>query len=174
MSVSSAAPAVSARIETAALASAHVLSRAGLLLLLAYAAATLCDGMLRSFANAPIDAVRDLGDLTVAVAISCCFPQGFLERRNIVISFIEKIVGIDASHRLDVMAAAAVAVVLFLFAWQFAVYARGLAAAQEMTALLEVPKAPFWFVVDANLWLTFAAQVIVLARSLAAPAVVEA
>lgn len=159
-------------MQAGAAVPARALAQLGLCLLIAFAAATLVDGLMRGVFASPIDAVRDLGELVVAVAISACFPLAFLEQRNIAVSLLGGLPGRRGQALLDLVVAAVVTVMMALFAWEFAVYARQLALAGETTAMLEWPKAPFWVVVDANLWLTLTAQAVVLLRhalTLAAP-----
>ena len=141
---------------------ARLLACAGLCLLIAFAAATLVDGLARGVFASPIDAVRDLGDSIVAVAISACFPLAFLEQRNISIDFIASALGPRCKRGLVGVAGVIVLVISVLFAWQFGLYARQLGAVHETTALLEIPKYPFWLLVDMNLWFTVIAQCVVL------------
>jgi TRAP-type C4-dicarboxylate transport system permease small subunit len=150
------------QIERAFYALARTLSRAGMLLLLAFAALTLLDGASRSLLGRPLDIVRDCGGMVVAVAISCCFSQLVLERGNIVITFIDTVVGRFGNYALTTVAAFCTSVVCFAFAWQFLIHANNLQRGTETTPLLSIPTAPFWYIVDANFWLCAVAQLIVL------------
>jgi hypothetical protein len=47
-------------------------------------------------------------------------------------------------------------------AWQFYLFSVKTMQANDVTWLLNVPKAPFWFVVDAILWVGAAVQAFVL------------
>jgi TRAP-type transport system small permease protein len=152
------------QIEPAALTASRRLSQAGLLLLIAFAFATLVDGLSRGLLSQPIDTVGDLGPLVVALAVSSCFPQALLERRNIVIRMTETIFSVPVNRALDVAAALLTLIVMILFAWQFRAYAAILARGHEVTSMLRLPVAPFWYVVDVNLWLCAAGQAIVTAR----------
>jgi TRAP-type C4-dicarboxylate transport system permease small subunit len=155
-----------AKLEPAALAAARSLSKAGLLLLIGFAFATLVDGLSRHLFSQPIDTVGDLGPLVVALSVSCCFPQALLERRNIVIKMTDKLLGKTTNHVLDVAAALLTLIVIALYAWQFRSFAASLARAHEVTVMLRLPVSPFWYVVDANLWLAVVAQAVVTARVL--------
>ena len=124
---------------------------------------TLADGLLRWLANRPIEGVRDIGGLAIAVAIACCIPVGLVERGNIAIrlgGMVHPVVG----KLLDAIAALAVAAILALAAWQFWIYAAKLARGHETTFVLQIPTAPFWFGVDVILWLAVLVQLIVAAR----------
>src|SRR5437588_10208298 len=154
------------RLERIGLGATRALSVAGLLLLMALAAMTLADGLLRWLANRPIEGVRDLGGLAIAVAISCCLPVVLMERGNITIrlgGLLHPMVG----RLLDALAALIVCAVLALAAWQFWLYAAKMARAHETTFVLQIPIAPFWFGVDVILWLAVAVQLIVALRDAA-------
>src|SRR3954467_4248042 len=72
-------------LERLSLAATRALSVVGLIALMALAGMTLADGLMRWLASRPIEGVRDLGGLAIAVAIACCLPVGLVERSNIVI-----------------------------------------------------------------------------------------
>src|SRR4051812_29426839 len=127
------------------------------------AAMTLADGLLRWLANRPIEGVRDLGGLAIAVAIACCIPVGLVERGNIAIR-LGDLLHPRLGRLLDALAALIVCAVLALAAWQFWIYAAKMARAHETTFVLQIPIAPFWFGVDVILWLAVLVQLIVAAR----------
>ncbi len=153
------------RFERALYALTKVLARAGMLLLLAFAISTLFDGALRWLFGRPLDIVRDCGGVVVAVAISCCFPLLVLERGNIVITFIDTVLGRFGNRLLNSFAALCTAAICFALAWQFLVHANNLRRGTETTALLGIPTAPFWYIVDANFWLCAVAQCVVLIQT---------
>ncbi len=124
----------------------------GLGILLVFAVATLLDGTLRGLLNRPIDAVRDLGSVVVAVSIACCVPIGLLERSNITIKVLDLCLAQPVARILDAMAAVAVEIVLVFVALEFHWFAQDLAQAGEITLMLAIPKAPFWYTIDAILW----------------------
>ncbi len=151
------------RLERLARAAARALAVAGLAGLLGFAVTTRADGLMRWLASSPIDAVRDLGGVVIAVAVTCCFPLAFLERANIGIHFVSTFVGPRASRVCDAVAALAAAVVMALVAWEMWAYAGKTAAGGDTTFMLGVRLAPFWYAVDAILWLVAAVQLLVLA-----------
>ena len=150
------------RLERIGLGATRALSVAGLLLLMALAAMTLADGLLRWLANRPIEGVRDLGAVIVAVAVCCCIPVGLMERANISIRVAKDLLGERASRVLEAFAALAALVVIGAMAWQFTVYAGKIARVGETTWILKIPTAPFWYLVAGILWLAVAVQLIVL------------
>ena len=153
-------------LERATLAATRALSVLGLVLLMALAAMTLLDGLLRWAAGRPIEGVRDLGGLAIAVAIACCLPVVMLERGNITIRLGAKL-GARFGRALDAAAAILVLLTLAAMAWQFRLYASKMAHAHETTFVLQIPIAPFWYGVDAILWCTVAVQAIVALRECA-------
>jgi TRAP-type C4-dicarboxylate transport system permease small subunit len=152
-----------ARSEAIALAVSRALAALGLIILLLFAVATLADGVMRSLAGGPIDAVRDLGGLIVAVAIACCFPLSCLQRSNITIKFAEAFIGPRSSRILDAIAAALVEIAVALIARQLFIYAWNEARAGDSTVMLEVPAAPFWYAAATALALAAIVQALVVA-----------
>lgn len=131
---------------------------AGLLILLVVASFTLLDGLLRSFANRPLDFVREIGDLVAAVSGACCLPIVILERGNITLRILEGIFPLRVVRLIDFVNSLLIEVVLILMAWQFWLFAMKTMRSGEITWLLNIPKSPFWFLVDAALWLTVFVQ----------------
>jgi len=152
-----------AALERLTLSATRALSVVGLIALMGLASMTLADGLLRWLASRPIEGVRDLGGLAIAVAIACCLPVGLMERGNIAIRLgghVHPALG----RVLDAFAALAVCAVLAVAAWQFWIYAAKMARAHETTFVLQIPVAPFWFGVDVILWLAVLVQLIVAVR----------
>jgi TRAP-type transport system small permease protein len=147
-------------LERVTLTATRALSVVGLVALMGLATMTLLDGLLRWFANKPIEGVRDIGGLAIAVAIACCIPVGLMERANIAIRL-----GKGAIARgLEAVASTAVFLILAAAAWQIWIYAEKLARAKETTFVLQIPVAPFWYFVDLIFWLAVLVQAIVMVR----------
>ena len=123
---------------------------------------TLADGLMRWLANRPIEGVRDVGAVIVAVAVACCLPVGLIERANVAIKVAGSIFGERTGRVLDAIAALAVEVVMIALAWQFTVFAGKIARAGETTWVLKIPTAPFWYTVAAILWIAVVVQAIVV------------
>lgn len=155
-----------AALERMALAGTRALSVVGLVALMGLATMTLADGLLRWLANSPIEGVRDLGGLAIAVAISCCVPIVMMERGNITIR-LGALLSERLGRVLDALAALLVCAVLAVIAWQIWIYAGKLLHARETTFVLQIPTAPFWFGVDVILWCAVLVQVIVALRDTA-------
>lgn len=149
-----------AALERVTLAATRALSVVGLIALMGLATMTLLDGLLRWVANKPIEGVRDIGGLAIAVAIACCIPVGLMERSNIAIRLGKAAI----ARGLEAIASTAVCIILATAAWQIWIYAEKLARAKETTFVLQIPVAPFWYFVDAIFWLAVLVQAIVMAR----------
>jgi TRAP-type transport system small permease protein len=150
------------QLERLALLATRGLSLAGLVALMLLATMTLADGTLRWLANRPIEGVRDVGAAIIAVAVSCCFPAGLMERAHITIRVAGSVLGSRFGLVLDALAAIAVWVVTIAMAWQFTAFAGKIAHAGETTWVLKIPTAPFWYTVAAILWIAALVQMIVV------------
>jgi TRAP-type C4-dicarboxylate transport system permease small subunit len=130
----------------------------GLVAMLLLACATLIDGFLRWAINQPIDAVRDLGSVVAAAAMSSCIPYVIANRANITIRFVSNFIGGWSSRIADIVAACLIVVVLVGMAYEFYLFASQALRVGEMTPLLGIPVAPFWYWVDAMLALASVVQ----------------
>lgn len=153
-------------LEKIVTATANTLAVAGLSMLLVLATCTLFDGLLRALANYPLDFVREIGDLVAAICGACCLPIVLLHRNNITLRMFEKILPPVGVRVIDVFAALLVEVAMIAMAWQFYLFSVKTMRANDVTWLMNVPKAPFWFVVDAILWVTVLVQTLVLIQEL--------
>lgn len=153
-------------LERWALAGAKALSVIGLCGLCLLATMTLADGLGRSLLNHSIDAVRDVGGLVIAVAVASCLPMSLIERSHISVQLF-------GSWRpgwgraAEAFAAVLVLVSMVAIAWQFKLYASKLAAAHETTWVLQIPAAPFWWVVDVILWAAVLVQAVIVLADVA-------
>lgn len=152
-------------LERTALFATRALSVVGLIALMSLAVMTIADGLMRWIANQPIEGVRDLGGLAIALAIACCFPVVMIEKGNITIRLAET-VSPALSRVLEVFAAALVSCVLAALTWQIWLYAAKMARAKETTFVLQIPVAPFWFGVSVILACAVIVQVIVTIRAI--------
>jgi len=150
------------RLESVGLRATRALSVGGLIALMFLAVMTLADGLLRWLANKPIEGVRDVGALAIALAVSCCIPVGLMERGNITIRVAAAVFGAAAGRFLDALAAVIVEALVAIMAWEFTMLAGKLAKAGETTWLLKIPVAPFWYGVAVILWCAVLVQAIVV------------
>jgi TRAP-type C4-dicarboxylate transport system permease small subunit len=142
---------------------ANTIAVIGLAALMFLALLTLADGLLRSFFSYPLEGVRDVGGLAIAIGVSCCFPIALLERSNITVRFIASLFGVRASHYCDLMAALLTGLIFVGIAYKLTSYALELWRTNDMTWILHIPTAPFWFGVAVVMWLSVLVQMIVIA-----------
>ena len=154
-------------IERTGLAATRTLSALGLVALLILASLTLADGLMRWLANQPIEGVRDVGALAIAVAVACCLPIGLAEKSNITIRLATSAFGPRVGRWLDVLAAVVVTVLIATMCWQFFVYSGKIAQARETTWVLKIPRAPFWYAVTGILGVAVIIQVMVTTLEIA-------
>lgn len=153
-------------IEKIVTGAAKVLAVAGPALLLVLATFTLFDGLLRALANYPLDFVREVGDLIAAISGACCLPIVLLYRHNITLRMLEKMLPPNGTRIIDVFASLLIEIVMIAMAWEFFQFSVKTMSANDVTWLLNVPKAPFWFVVDAVLWVAVLVQTFVLVEDI--------
>ena len=148
-------------LEKLGLGATRALSALGLSALLFLAVLTLVDGLARWLLNQPIEGVRDVAAVAIALAVSCCLPVGLMERSNIVIRALPVDRWPRTSRALDAAAATVVALIMGAMAWQFMVFAGKMAKAGETTWILKIPTAPFWYGVSVILMCAVLVQAIV-------------
>src|SRR5258708_1007770 len=124
---------------------ANALAVAGLALLLILAAFTVVDGLLRAFANYPIDLIREVGDLVAAICGAACLPITLLHRANITLRAFSNALPARMVQTIDSFAAAVVELLMIAMAWQFYPFSVKTLRAGGVTWLLHIPKAPVWF-----------------------------
>ena len=159
-------PGVMRSLEKLGLGATRALSALGLSALLFLAVLTLVDGLARWLLNQPIEGVRDVAAVAIALAVSCCLPVGLMERSNIVIRALPVARWPRTSRALDAAAATVVALIMGAMAWQFLVFAGKMAKAGETTWILKIPTAPFWYGVSAILLCAVLVQTIVVVLEL--------
>ena len=139
---------------------ARALACFGLILLLGFALATLLDGLFRTYLDAPIEAVRDLGPLVAAVGVSACFPLAVLEKSNIRIHLFDTRLSPQARLWLERIVDVLTILVMAAIARQILVYAHNAQEGGDATVMLEWSTAPFWYVVGACMVIAVASQVV--------------
>jgi TRAP-type C4-dicarboxylate transport system permease small subunit len=153
-------------IEKLVTGAANTLAVAGLTILLALAVCTLFDGLLRALANYPLDFVREIGDLVAAICGACCLPIVLLHKNNIVLRTFENLLPPAGARLFDIFADILMTIVMIAMAWQFWLFGIKTMRANDMTWLMNVPKAPFWFAVDAILWVSVVVQAFVMVQTM--------
>jgi len=140
----------------------------GALAIMLMAAAIVTDVLMRWLFNAPILGVDDLGRYNLAVIVSSFFPLCLVGGHFVTIRFVGKALGPFRALWLETFGHFMTLLVFLLFAWQFFrftlydVTLTGLA-----TPVLEIPQAPWWWVVTIIIFACVPVQVIVLYESFA-------
>lgn len=109
----------------------------------------------------PIEGVRDIGGLAIAIAVASCLPMGLVERSHIAVRLGDQM-GLAVGRVADLLSSLLVGAVCVAMAWQFQLYAAKLAKARETTWVLQIPTAGFWWVVAAILWAAVLVQFVVI------------
>jgi TRAP-type C4-dicarboxylate transport system permease small subunit len=156
-----------ARVARIARLASQGLALAGLLVLLAFAVATLLDGLLRHLINQPIEFVRDSGGLVVAVTVVACFPLALLSRSNIGVNLIDLALPPSLNRIVEAFASILVWLTFFFIAVEFYWLARDLALSNDTTVMLGVPKAPFWYAADVMFWAAVLTQTLIVVTDIA-------
>ena len=135
----------------------------GALAILGLAAAIMVDVLLRWLFDTPILGVDDLGKFNLAVIVSSFFPVCLIGGHFVTIRFLGRAVGPMRALWLESFGNLVTLAVFALFSWQFFrftlhdVTLTGLA-----TAVLELPQAPWWWMVTGIIFVCTAIQVVVL------------
>jgi TRAP-type C4-dicarboxylate transport system permease small subunit len=140
----------------------NALAVVGLSILMVLATLTLIDGLLRALVNYPLDFVREVGELVAAICGATCLPASLLNGSNIVLKALGEHLPTLLGRIIEVMAGIVILTVVIAMAWQFYLLSVKTMAAGEVTWLINLPRAPFLFVVDAILWVAVLAQAFVL------------
>jgi len=152
-------------LQRIALVATRSLAVVGLIALMSLASMTLTDGLMRWIANQPIEGVRDIGGLAIALAIACCFPVVMIEKGNITIRLAASL-SLVLSRVLEAVAATFVCGVMAALSWQMWLYAAKMARAKETTFVLQIPVAPFWYGVSAIFACAALVQLLVTIRAM--------
>lgn len=145
-----------------------LLAAVGLLGLIAFAVATLANGISRSLLSYPIEFVSDIGNLVVAVAVASCFPMALWLKSNIRIDIFGGVLPGLAHSVLGILADVAVLGVTSAVARQMFIYADHQAEAGDTTVMLEIATAPFWYYVAAMFAIAACVQAVVTGWALRA------
>jgi TRAP-type C4-dicarboxylate transport system permease small subunit len=151
------------RSEQVSLRSSRWLALCGLAALLLIAIMVTADVLMRWFANAPIEGVRDISGVAIAVAVSASLPTVLAKNENVTIRFVGRIFGPRTSGILDAFGSTVVLVVMTIMAWQFLRFSNEIAEAGDRTLILRVPLAPWWYVSTVIVMACVPVQIIVVA-----------
>lgn len=124
---------------------------------------TMVDVLGRWLLNSPITGFYEIAQLLVGVVIAASFPSAIANRTNLVIDFLSASFGEIARRWLSAVGGALMLAFLAVLAWRLGFYADGLASRNAKTINLDVPLAPFWWVVTGLVVGCVLVQAVVLA-----------
>jgi TRAP-type transport system small permease protein len=145
---------------------AEVIAVAGACAILVVSGSVLVDVLMRWLFDAPVLAVDDLTDLNIAVAVVCCMPAGMVGKRFVTIRFLGRALGRRAERWLEVFGDTLTLIFFAVLAWQFAEFAASAGQSGLGSMVLQIPQAPWWWVVTAILALCIPFQLAVVGRSI--------
>lgn len=130
------------------------------------AIAVVCDVLMRWLFNSPILGVDDLSIYILAVVVSSFFPAGLAEEKFVTIRFLGKSLGPKGAAWLEVFGAFCTLFFFILLAWKMSHYAIHVTSSGLGTIVLQLPQAPWWWLVTIVMILCVPIQIIMLYRKL--------
>jgi tripartite ATP-independent transporter DctM subunit len=121
----------------------------GVLGMLLIAFTTIADVLARWLFSAPITGMGEMASMALAVAVSACLPGGAAQRVNITVDLLSGRASARTVARLQRFGALALLVFYGALALRLGEYAASLEARQAATVYLNLPIAPFLWVVTA-------------------------
>jgi TRAP-type C4-dicarboxylate transport system permease small subunit len=120
----------------------------GMFVLMAFIVLTNVDVLMRWLLNRPINGVADVAPLVIAIVVGALFPYALAERYHIAIEFMGSILSLRLRLWLKATVALVTLVFFTLVAWQIIVYTLDLRASGQTTWVVQIPAAPWWYVVS--------------------------
>jgi TRAP-type C4-dicarboxylate transport system permease small subunit len=128
------------------------------------ASAIVVDVLMRWLFNAPILGVDDLSIYVLAVVVSSFFPAGLAEERFVTIRFLGKALGPQSTLWLEVFGALCTLAVFVLLAWKILLFTVEVTRTGLATIVLQLPQAPWWWIVTAVMVVCIPVQGIILVK----------
>ena len=130
------------------------------------ATAIVVDVLMRWMFNAPILGVDDLSIFVLAVVVSSFFPAGLAGERFVTIRFLGKAIGPRSALWLEVFGALCTIAFFMLLAWKILFYTVDITRSGLATIVLQLPQAPWWWLVTVVIALCIPVQAIILVKKL--------
>ena len=167
MSAEPAGPAWLARAEFLSKESSRWLATAGVIGMIAIAALTVADAVMRWFTVSPINGLNEIVSMVFAAMVVACLPYALAADVQLTIDLLEKYM----SARVDALLGAAGALLnlaFFVFVtWHVARYAEELSGEGRITVILHWPQPPFMYALAVLFALASAVQLLVVVRAVA-------
>ena len=129
--------------------------------MLAISVLTVFDVLGRWLINRPIPGFFEVGQILMGVIIVASFPSAIAGRNNLLVDFLARIFGARTQLWLAAAGAWMMLVFLGLLAWRIGFYASEIAGRNGATFTLNLPLAPFWWLVAMLLVFCTAVQMLV-------------
>lgn len=130
----------------------------GVVGMLLIAFSTIADVLSRWLFSRAITGMEEVAGMALAVAVSACLPAGAAQRVNITVDLLSGKVGPEMQKALERFGALALLVLYALLALRVGDYAAELGARKAVTVYVNLPIAPFLWVVTAFLVATTLVQ----------------
>ena len=132
------------------------------------ATAIVIDVVMRWLFNAPILGVDDLSIYVLAAVISSFFPAGLAEEKFVTIRFLGKALGARSALWLEVFGALCTLLFFILYSWKMLFYTIEVTESGLGSIVLQLPQAPWWWLVTIVTIVCIPVQGIMLYRKLTA------
>lgn len=128
------------------------------------AGSIVADVLMRWIFNSPILAVDDLNPFNIGIVIASFFPLCLVGKHLVTIRFLGRALGTCSHLWLEVIGSSLTLFIMTLYAWQFVRFSIGVTNNGLASGVLEVPQAPWWWIVSIIVVISVVVQVGVLIR----------
>ena len=119
---------------------------------------TTWDGVARYLGWPRLSGYADILSIAFAIVVATCFPLGLLTRTNITVRLLGKATGRRGDAFLEAVGASVSLLFFAILFWRFVVFAGELGAAGRTTSTIELPLAPWWWLITAIIAVTLPVQ----------------
>lgn len=128
---------------------------------------TMVDVTLRYLFSAPIPGLDEATQLTMAVIVAASLPIGIATRNHIAIDFFRRPIGPQFQAALEAVGDALILGMMVLLTLRFGAYSERLTVRHDITTIIALPLAPFWWAVTVMLGICAAMQAVVFLNRVA-------
>jgi len=154
-------------LEQVAIALARRIAIVAVVGMLALSLLTIVDVSLRYLFSAPIPGLDEATQLIMAVIVSASLPIGIATRNHINIDFFKRPIGPRYEAVLEAIGGALILGMMVILTLRFAAYAERLMLRHDVTTIISLPIAPFWWAVTVMLGICAALQVVIFLNQFA-------
>lgn len=122
---------------------------------------TMVDVTLRYLFSAPIPGLDEATQLIMAVIVSASLPIGIATRNHITIDFFRRAIGPQFQAVLEAIGDGLILGMMVLLTTYFGAYAERLTLRHDITTIISLPLAPFWWAVTVLLGVCAVMQAVV-------------